>query len=351
MINLAYFSYYDKINLGIFKESEMTRDADELEAQIRRRMSDLASRSAATAPAKTPAAPQAEKTPFEIGQTGSLQEFREANARYKAKIVRVYDDFAIIRSGDGMKNHQGDFESQAKLFEGAIEGFLEKGRPANIQAILADPDGEFAPIARPRRRYDYGSSNDFVAGTLYRLTDGNERAADIVKFAIAKAPEEKQQQMLDYSLMFAVSNSIGTEHFVRALLEAGANARFSNGQSHKGMALVHAIEDAKPQEVIEALLQHGATFEDALLAMQTQEHEEKYIDRLRLYRDKINNDPITGDTAIMLRRTIEQQAETIDRLTQAFALVAAKLGVELPEELTAAAKPPVPAAKTAPTGP
>ena len=265
---------------------------------------------------------------FNIGKDGTVKEFRDANQTANKKVIK-YRDYIY----EDMRDFTGDNAAQQQLFNGAVQAFKD-GHPENIQTVFTNLD-EFKEIDKPRTESAMFSMNlgrDFVVDTLKRLTQDSDRPSDIIDLALADVPEQDRQALLNSALRHCVgSNFNGDKTFIAALLQSGANANAEFGD-FKGLILGDAVMTGKSQPIVEMLLENGANFNDTLFTMQAQGYKEESINKLRLYRDRITNDPASQETTAALlekfrlqEETIAQQGKTIEQLRETMAELVERL--------------------------
>jgi len=210
---------------------------------------------------------------FDTGLNGTAEDFCKANEAARNKL-----------GGDYGYHHVGDQE-QRKLQKGALQAFQE-GRPGNLQAMLAKPS-DFTI-------YDYYGSSETVdcEKILSGLINGNDRQVAIITLALLKVPEPEKQEYLNQRLYNSVRENYYGEELVSTLLQAGANANGDFG-GFTGAILARAIENSRPQAVVDLLYKAGASFEEALFYMKAKKWDDKEIKALKAYQQKITGKPVT----------------------------------------------------------
>lgn len=271
-------------------------------------------------------------TPFEIGRTGTVEQFGAAN------------DAAIARQSKGKHlKSKGVFwfeptfpeylgtEDQNNLWDGAVQA-LHEDRPENIQAILLDP-GKFA--IRGGSVSGNIHSESFVRLVLLRqlIKESSDPAADI-RLALAAFEPEGKQHILDSVLHEAskVAPFPGTA-FIAAILDAGAN-----GNAQNGYVFANAIYYDLPEDTIQLLYKKGASFRDALSIMEKDSDvwKQKTITRLNMYRKKFTGE--SGDELSAVKKELAELKESFNTLSQ-------KLAALFPPAASSASPPVGPASE------
>ena len=198
----------------------------------------------------------------------------------------------------------------ALLMQGAIEAFCE-GRPESIQVLFQNLKTiKFGKLFRGNHRYDLFKQALFTLSEKY-----NDRQAAI-PLALAKVPEQDRQEILDSALYDSVRWDFGGESFLALLLQSGADANATVDGS-AGSILACAARMRSPG-VIKLLHENGASFEDAILALQANKEKwaKKNIDSLRFYQQALEGKPATAQTGDEdIRDILRQIQQQISDLT------------------------------------
>jgi hypothetical protein len=247
---------------------------------MRRRRERAAAAAAAAVQAQAP-----ERTSFDIGFDGSVEDFR-----------RAYDDV----------------DAWKELRRGAYKAFHE-GDHENIQALMANP----AAFGLQGLNNDHQKAH--CRNVLFQLIQDKDNAADIITLAIEKIPEQQRHKFLDALLYSAIDCNpyTGEEPFVVALIGAGANAN-AEVAGAGGRTLAVAITKGHTTGVIKQLCDHGATFAEAEHRIRTRQFwdqgdlREKCIEKLKVYRQEITGERATVEVRPEL---LLQMQQTIEDLT------------------------------------
>jgi hypothetical protein len=246
-----------------------------------------------------------EKTAFEIGKTGTLEEIRAAFKTARARL-------------DWFDRH--DVSGQETVIKGAQAAFLE-GNVENFQSILADPEG-FA-VLRGELLRSYKTTSHFIE-ILSELVKEHQDPA-IIALATQKMDTEARQKLLNDTMyeMLRTGRGMSVES-LDVLLKAGAQANMEvNGAA--GAALALAASYSYPDEIIRLLHANGADFGAALHHINTsrdwdaENKRENAVTKLLAHREAITGEPATeeGKTQQMLKELMQQVAELTKRMDAA----------------------------------
>ncbi len=223
-------------------------------------------------------------TAFEIGKSGTVEEFTAANKE-------AFD----LKMG----------ARQEELLKGAVSAFLE-GNPENVQEMIKNHDSF--------KIYSWPSTNkDMATEALFQVTKGSSDPGSIIELALLNVAEDKKQSNLEHRLFNAIYYGIGDEAFVGNLLKAGAPANGVSSQGFAGYMLAGAISNSRSPAVVEALYKNGASFKDALFMMQANDFKEETIKRLKVYRENITGEPAMIEVT---PETMQQLMEMVSDLTK-----------------------------------
>ncbi len=192
-----------------------------------------------------------------VGKTGTTDEFLAAYNKRK-------------------KDYYDNYNKNADLTEGAIEAF-HAGRPENIQA----------------RVFNEKNISE-LASLLLDVTRNSENKLRDLNLALAIRPEKDKQLTIDQMFRQAVESNIGGEPFFSLLIQTGADANAQIPGMSKDSLLAKAIQRKAELPVIQLLYDHGASFDDALMAMHRgYNYKSEDIERLKFFQEKIEGAPAT----------------------------------------------------------
>ncbi|MBU6475133.1 MAG: hypothetical protein KGQ70_04135, partial [Alphaproteobacteria bacterium] len=151
--------------------------------------------------------------------------------------------------------------------------------------------------------------------SLTRNVADIEDKTAVILLAIEKIPDDKRRAFLDKTLsdLFSTNEYQCEEPFIAALISAGADA---NAVVHgaPGMPLAWAVTSGYPQAIVRLLHDHGASFEDALLRIQTRTYwdegnrRELAVHKLKAYREAITGAP-AGEESELRQEIAQLRAE------------------------------------------
>ncbi len=118
------------------------------------------------------------------------------------------------------------------------------------------------------------------------------KKGDKLEDLLANVPENERQTLLNQALLDAVRTYRPAEDSIPALLNAGADA---STQMPKGVILAQAIGYKQPATVIKELCDNGASFEDALSVMQSNNWDLKHKNQLKYYQTAFEGKPLAAE--------------------------------------------------------
>jgi hypothetical protein len=214
---------------------------------------------------------------YDIGKDGSADKF--------------FEGFLKALSSDSAQANAGT------LVDGAVQA-LREGRPDNIQTAFLN-----------ERTLKNSQSHTYPSVyILLKLTEGSHDKPAAVKLALEKLPEDEREDLLNNALYYAVNHNIGGERFFSLLLESGAKAN-AKIDGHAGSILVTAMMRQSPLSVIKLLHDKGASFDDALTAMEIRGYNKTFAKKLEFYREKVEGKPAVTEGQLAAAEAIHAATE------------------------------------------
>lgn len=220
---------------------------------------------------------------YEMGRHGTLEECQS-----------WHEDLLLRESVSGPTEHNSNL-SRA-FHRGALAAFVDDKR---VDALSV--------------RYYAQPIN------LFEIAEASTDPAEGISRVLSILSDDKKQETLDKALFDAVAvNYYGPFHYdlVPTLLELGANPSAAVDEYDSGRLLARAIIYGAPLEIVLALYDKGARFEDALFVAKVNEYNQEAINQIEAYRDKIegSEDVAAAPTGNIAQQLAELRA-AVEELT------------------------------------